>query len=184
MSDRHPKAKAVTAAPRLFDPLEQTDFRKLRHAASLKGLLKPFKSKGELEDWRSHCEGLRDSLVILAQRLVRQANSFPFSMLPVVLGQQTTSAGTTFLRWRTVSRSAMGVMLWDELINDPKTPLPLVHELYALELERIALNMQISLTHSIARQAQECVEKMARAEALYQQRVGQPTDAPPPGVSR
>ena len=35
-------------APRLFDPVEATDFQQLEHAASLKGLLKPFKGKGEL----------------------------------------------------------------------------------------------------------------------------------------
>jgi hypothetical protein len=183
MSARPSSAYAANA-PRLFEPLEQNAFRQLKHAASLKGLLKPFKSKGELEDWRSHCESLRDSLTYLAQRLVRQATAYPFSMLPVMLAQQSTGAGTTFLRWRTADRSAMGVMLWDTLIADPKTPLPLVHELFALELERITLNMQISLTHSIARQAQQCVEKMARAEALYQQRVGPPTDAPSEGVAR
>jgi len=33
------------------------------------------------------------------------------------------------------------------------------------------LNMQISLTHSIARQALDCAGKMARAEAVYHQRV-------------
>jgi hypothetical protein len=137
-----------------------------------------------LEHWRSQCEGLRDSLTYLAQRLARQATAYPFSVLPVMLAQQSTAAGTLFLRWRNADRSAMGVMLWDELITDPSTPLALVHELFALEIERIALNMQISLTHSIARQAQQCIEKMARAETLYRQRIQQPTETTPQGVPR
>ena len=35
--------------PRYFHPLQQTAFMKLEQAASLKGLLKPFKGKGDLE---------------------------------------------------------------------------------------------------------------------------------------
>jgi hypothetical protein len=34
--------------PRYFRPLEQPAFMRLEHAASLKGLLKPFKGKGGL----------------------------------------------------------------------------------------------------------------------------------------
>jgi len=184
MSVRAPSKTKPGSAPRLFDPLQQGDFRQLRHGASLKGLLKPFKSKGELEDWRSQCEGLRDSLICLAQRLLRQATAYPFNVLPVMLVQQNTGAGTSFLRWRNANRTAMGVELWADLIGDETTPPALVHELYALEVERITLNMQISLTHSIARQAEECIQKMARAEALYKARLTRSTNAPPPGVSR
>ena len=64
----------------------------------------------------------------------------------------------------------MGVSLWAELMNHPITPAPLLAELLALELQRVALNMQISLMHSIARQATECAEKMAQAESIYEQR--------------
>jgi hypothetical protein len=67
----------------------------------------------------------------------------------------------------------MGVALWEALIASPNTPAALVHDLYALELERIALNLQVSLTHAIARQARECARKAARAEALYRRRLDQ-----------
>lgn len=156
---------------RFFDPLEQTDFVRLEHAASLKGLLRPFKGKGELATWASQCESLRDGLIIRAQRLLSQANAYPFNQLPVLLALQTTGAGTAFLRWRNANRSAMGVWLWVDLMQRENTPLPLVHELFALEIQRIALNMQISLTHSIARQAIDCVQKMAQAEAIYENRI-------------
>ena len=39
--------------PRYFQGLQQAAFVKLEHAASLKGLLKPFKGKGDLEAWAS-----------------------------------------------------------------------------------------------------------------------------------
>jgi hypothetical protein len=42
-----------------------------------------------------------------------------------------------------------------------------------MELQRIALNMQISLVHTIGRQAAECAEKMAQADAVYRERLDQ-----------
>ncbi|MEB1846815.1 DUF3158 family protein [Xanthomonas campestris pv. campestris] len=161
-----------SAAPRHFVPLEQSDFQRLEHAAYLKGLLKPFKGKGSLEAWANQCAALRDDVIALAQRRVLpQARTYPFSLLPVQLAQQTTGAGTTFLRWRNLDRSSMGVTLWQHLIASPSTPERLIDDLYAIELQRIALNMQISLTHSMARQALECASKMAQAEAVYLRRV-------------
>lgn len=152
-------------------PLEQADFRRLEHAAYLKGLLKPFKGKGGLEAWASECLALRDDLIRLAERRVLpQAQRHPFNRLGVQLAQQTTGAGTTFLRWRNRDRSSMGVVLWEALLADPATPVSLTDDLYAIELQRIALNMQISLTHSIARQAVECAGKMAKAEATHHRR--------------
>jgi len=159
-------------ASRHFVPLEQPDFLRLEHAAYLKGLLRPFKGKGSLETWANQCAALRDDLIALAQRRVLpQARGYPFNLLGVQLAQQTTGAGTTFLRWRNLDRSCMGVGLWETLLATPSTPATLVDDLYAMEVQRIVLNMQISLTHSIARQALDCAGKMARAEAAYHRRV-------------
>jgi hypothetical protein len=160
----------LLGASKRFTPLEQTDFQRLEHSAYLKGLLKPFKGKG-LETWANQCATLRDGLIALAQRRVLpQARSHPFNLLGVQLAQQTTGAGTTFLRWRNLDRSCMGVALWEALLTDPATPASLIDDLYAVELQRIALNMQVSLTHGIARQALDCANKMARAEAIYLRR--------------
>jgi hypothetical protein len=165
----HPPSPAPVG-PRLVDLLEHEDFLRLSHAASLKGLLRPFTGKGELEAWAGECEALHHDLIRLAQRVLAQATGYPFSLLPVVLAQQSTGAGTA-LRWRNADRSAMGVSLWAKVMAQPTTPVPLVAELFSLECQRITLNMQISLLHTLARQARECAGKMAHAEAIYQQRV-------------
>jgi hypothetical protein len=124
-----------------------------------------------LDIWANQCAALRDDLIALAQRRVLpQARSHPFNLLGVQLAQQPTGAGTTFLRWRNLDRSCMGVVLWEALFTDPATPASLIDDLYAMELQRIALNMQVSLTHSIARQALDCANKMAQAEAIYLRR--------------
>jgi len=178
MSGRATPSLFVERAPHFFEPLEQQDFLRLEHAASLKGLLRPFKGKGELASWASQCESLRAGLIAHAQRLLSQATVYPFNQLPVMLALQTTGAGTAFLRWRNTDRSAMGVGLWVALMERKNTPLPLVHELFALEIQRISLNMQISLTHSIARQAFDCAEKMAQAETIYANRIDPPAASP------
>jgi len=145
---------------RYFRPLEQPAFMRLEHAASLKGLLKPFKGKGDFEAWASQCFAMRDELIALAQRQVLpQACGRPFHLLPVELAQQTTGAGTTF------------VALWQELIATTSTPVNLLHDLHAIELQRITLNMQISLLHTLGRQAQECASKAAQADDTHLRRL-------------
>src|SRR5687767_11826613 len=120
---RMPSEPSSAPAPRLFKPLEHAAFARLEHAAYLKGLLKPFKGKGELELWASQCESLRGQLISLGHRVLAQAAAPPFDRLPVLLVQQTTSAGTAYLRWRSADRTAMGVSLWAQLISDKSTPV-------------------------------------------------------------
>ncbi|MGE6688986.1 DUF3158 family protein [Stutzerimonas stutzeri] len=174
---------STSAAARRFHPLEQADFQKLEQAAYLKGLLRPFpfKGKGTLTEWASQCHALRDDLIELAQRRVlEQASAYPFRLLPVALAQQTTGAGTVFLRWRRPDRSAMGVALWQALITSPATPDTLIDDLYAMEVQRIVLNMQISLLHTLGRQAHECASKVAQAHTVYLRRSGDPPALGPP----
>ena len=152
-----------------FTSLVSADFQRLAHAGYLKGLLNPFKGKGELEVWASQCSALRDDLIALAEgRILSQARRYPFNLLPVQLAQQVTAAGTTFLRWRNLDRTSMGVALWERCIESKTTPNVLINDLFALEQQRIVLNMQISLTHSLTRQASDCASKIAQAEAVYQ----------------
>lgn len=157
---------------RHFQPLEQADFIQLEHSGYQKGLLKPFKSKGALEAWANQCHALRDQLIELAQqRVLAQARGYPFRLLSVELALQTTGAGTSFLRWRKQDRSAMGVALWQEAMASTATPVNLLEDLHALEQQRITLNMQISLLHTLGRQAQDCASKMAQAEGVYLRRM-------------
>ncbi|KIH80552.1 Integrase regulator R [Pseudomonas batumici] len=72
-----------------------------------------------------------------------------------------------------MDRSKMGVDLWAELIRDERTSINLVPDLYELELQRIVINMQISLTHSISRQAFLCACKVEVADQVYRQRMDQ-----------
>lgn len=159
-----------------FRPLQQDAFQGLQQSASLKGLLKPFKGKGELVQFAEQCRVLEVGLKELAQDVLAQVRRYPFTLLPVRLTEQNTQAGTMFLRWQHVATRRMGVGVWAEMVGHPKTPIPMLQDLYALELQRITLNMQISLIHSIGKQAAECAEKMGQAEAVLIGRLQQGTN--------
>ena len=157
-----------------FKPLAQAELEQLQHTAYLKGLFQPFKGKGCLEDWASDCNALRDGLIELAQtRILTQARRYPFNLLAAQLTRHSTGAGTTFLRWRNPDRTNMGVSLWQQCIEHEATPNLLIDDLYALEHQRIVLNMQISMSHILARQANDCAIKMSHAEAVYQRCIKQ-----------
>lgn len=159
-----------------FRPLQQDAFQGLQQGASLKGLLKPFKGKGELNQFAEQCRVLEVGLKELAQDVLAQVRRHPFTLLPVRLTEQNTQAGTMFLRWQHVATRRMGVGVWAEMVGHPKTPIPMLQDLYVLELQRITLNMQISLIHSIGKQAAECAEKMGQAEAVLMERLQQSTN--------
>lgn len=159
-----------------FQPLQQEAFQRLQQAASLKGLLKPFKGKGELTQFADLCRAQAADLKALAQDVLNQARRYPFTLVPVRLTEQNTQAGTQFLRWQQVTDRRMGVGVWADMMGSPRTPESMLQDLYAMELQRVTLNMQMSLMHSIAKQATECAEKMGQAEAVYTARLQQPTN--------
>ena len=156
-----------------FRPLQQEAFQRLQQAASLKGLLKPFKGKGELTQFADLCRAQESDLKALAQEVLSQARQYPFTLVPVRLTEQNTQAGTQFLRWQQVTDRRMGVGVWAEMMGSPRTPESMLQDLYVMELQRITLNMQMSLLHSITKQAAECAEKMGQAEAVYTARLQQ-----------
>lgn len=160
-----------------FQPLQPEAFQRLQQAASLKGLLKPFKGKGELAQFADLCRAQEAELKALAQEVLNQARRYPFTLVPVRLTEQNTQAGTQFLRWQQVTDRRMGVGVWAEMMASARTPESLLQDLYAMELQRITLNMQMSLLHSIGKQAAECVEKMGQAQAVYDARIQQLTNS-------
>ena len=157
-----------------FQPLQQEVFANLQHAPFYKGLLKPFKGNRELDQLAEQCRSLEADLNTLAQeRILAQAQRFPFTLMPIRMTHQHTSAGPVFLRWQQSGTRKMGVGLWADLCRHDLVTETLLQDLHAMELQRIALNMQISLVHAIGRQAAECAEKMAQATAVYTERLQQ-----------
>jgi hypothetical protein len=158
----------IPAQPMTFEALTPEAYRKLEHAASLKGLLKPFKGKGELEHLAQVAREIEAQLCHLMEAVVQQAGHPPYS-LDIRLVLQNTSAGSTFLRWRTRDFARMGVAVWESHICNTSLPQAVRERLHRFECDRIALNLQMSVVHSLYRQATTCAKKMASAERLLRQ---------------
>ena len=152
-----------------FDALTPDAYRQLEHAASLKGLLKPFKGKGELEHLAQVAREIEAQLRHLMEAVVQQAGQPPYSLLDIRLVLQNTSAGSTFLRWRTRDFARMGVAVWERQVRNKTQPQAVREGLHRFECNRIALNLQMSVVHSLYRQASTCAIKMASAERLLRQ---------------
>ena len=159
----------TSAQPMLFAALTPDAYRQLEHAASLKGLLKPFKGKGELQHLAQVARETEAQLCHLMEAVVQQAGQPPYSLLDIRLVLQNTSAGSTFLRWRTRDFVRMGVAVWERQVRSKPLPQVVREGLHRFECDRIALNLQMSVVHSLYRQATTCAIKMASAEQLLRQ---------------
>ncbi|CRM57260.1 DUF3158 family protein [Pseudomonas sp. 25 R 14] len=154
------------APPESLELLTPEAYRHLEHATSLKGLLKPFKGKGELEQLAQVASVIQVQLGQLMEALVQRASQPPYSLLDMRLVLQNTRAGSRFLRWRTRDYARMGVVVWERQISNHALPQRVREGLGHFESERIALNLQMSVMHSLHRQATSCATKMASAERL------------------
>ena len=159
----------IPAQPMPFEALTPDAYRQLEHVASLKGLLKPFKGKGELEHLAQVAREIEAQLCHLMEAVVQQTGQPPYSLLDIRLVLQNTSAGSTFLRWRTRDFARMGVAVWERQMSNKTLPQVVREGLHQFECERIALNLQMSVVHSLYRQASTCAIKMASAERLLRQ---------------
>ncbi|MED7666701.1 DUF3158 family protein [Pseudomonas moraviensis subsp. stanleyae] len=159
----------IPAQPMPFEALTPDAYRQLEHAASLKGLLKPFKGKGELVHLAQVAREIEAQLCHLMEAAVQQAGQPPYSLLDIRLVLQHTSAGSTFLRWRTRDFARMGVAVWERQVRSKPLPQVVREGLHQFECNRIALNLQMSVVHSLYRQASTCAIKMASAERLLRQ---------------
>ncbi|WP_339542922.1 DUF3158 family protein [Pseudomonas sp. JAI120] len=159
----------IPIQPMPFEALTPDAYRQLEHAASLKGLLKPFKGKGELEHLAQVAREIEAQLCRMMEAVVEQAGQPPYLLLDIRLVLQNTSAGSSFLRWRTRDFSRMGVAVWEHQISNTALPHIVREGLHRFECARIALNLQMSVVHSLYRQATTCAIKMASAEQLLRQ---------------
>lgn len=158
-----------TSLPPSYASLTTDAYRPLEHAASLKAFLKAFKSNRELEHLAQVAKVVEAQLRQLMAGVTQQLGHPPYSLLDLQLVRQNTSAGSTFLRWRTRDFSRMGVSVWERQMNSAHLPMAIREALYHVECDRITLNLQMSVTHSLYRQATSCTTKMASAERVLRQ---------------
>jgi len=142
----------MTLADAIAQRLSADAYRELAQGASLKGLLKPFKGKGELFQFAETIKQLRGELETLMAAMLAIMAQPPFSLLELRLSVQHSSQGACFLRWRSPDFKRMGVEVWQQAMAHPLLQPELRQALYQLEANRIVLNLQMSSLNSLYRQ--------------------------------
>ncbi|WP_433884405.1 DUF3158 family protein [Pseudomonas vranovensis] len=154
----------MTLADAIARRLSADAYRELAQGASLKGLLKPFKGKGELQQFAEMILRLRIQVAELMGVMLAIVAQPPFSLLDLRLVVQHSATGTDFLRWRSPDFQRMGVAVWQEAMIHPRLHPELRQALYQLETNRVVLNLQMSSLQSLYRQAVAGVSKLEAAE--------------------
>ncbi len=76
---------------------------------------------------------------------MQQAGQPHYSLMDIRLMLQNTSAGSTFLRWRTRDFAPMGVAVRESHVSNKALPQVIREGLHLFECNRIALNLQMSV---------------------------------------
>ena len=157
----------MTLAEAIVRRLSADAYREFEQGASLKGLLKPFKGKGELQQFAETILRLRTRVAGLMGVMLTIMAQPPFSLLDLRLVVQHSASGTDFLRWRSPDFQRMGVQEWQQAMALPHLAPSLREALYQLEVNRVTLNLQMSSLQSLYRQAETGVSKLHAAETIF-----------------
>ncbi|WP_336331512.1 DUF3158 family protein [Pseudomonas putida] len=169
----------MTLAEAIARRLSTDAYRQLEQGASLKGLLKPFKGKGELQQFAESILRLRTQVAGLMAGMLAIVAQPPFSLLDLRLVVQHSAAGTDFLRWRSRDFSSMGAEVWKQAMEQPHLAPAVREALHQLEVNRVVLNLQMSSLHSLHRQASASARQLLDAEAALGSTVSpQPESTP------
>ena len=167
----------MTLAEAIARRLSTDAYRQFEQGASLKGLLKPFKGKGELQQLADTALRLETQVAELMSVLLAIVAQPPFSLLDLRLVVQRSAAGTNFLRWRSRDFNHMGALVWQRAMAQPQLAQSVREALLQLEVNRITLNLQMSSLHSLHRHATASAIKLQAAETLFDH-------SPPPTVEQ
>jgi hypothetical protein len=157
----------MTLAEAIARRLSADAYREFEQSASLKGLLKPFKGKGDLQQFAETNLRLRTRVAGLMGVMLTITAQPPFSLLDLRLVVQHSASGTDFLRWRSPDFQRMGVQVWQQAMALPNLVPSLREALYQLEVNRVTLNLQMSSLQSLYRQAVTGVCKQQAAETIF-----------------
>lgn len=113
--------------------------------SSLKGLLKAFKGKGELQALVQELQTLRVQLQQRQPMLKQAVYELPGRNVPLILCSNPARSGISYLRWRNLDNNRSGSVALQEAIQQPDVTDELRDALMALEWRRQVLNTQLSV---------------------------------------
>lgn len=123
----------------------ENDEESAARKSSLKGLLKAFKGKGELQALVQELREARIQLQLRQPMLKQAVYELPGRNVPLILCSNPARSGVSYLRWRNLDNNRSGSMALQEAIQQPDASDELRDALMALEWRRQVLNTQLSV---------------------------------------
>lgn len=123
----------------------ENDEESAARKSSLKGLLKAFKGKGELQALVQELREARIQLRLRQPMLKQAVYELPGRNVPLILCSNPARSGVSYLRWRNLDNNRSGSMALQEAIQQPDASDELRDALMALEWRRQVLNTQLSV---------------------------------------
>lgn len=144
------------------------DYINVGFTPSIKGLLKPFKSKGDMQNLLHNLLQAREDLKSIHKKLTRSAqSSFPVKYYPILFRESKSQSGASFLRWRNHQNNRDGMPVLIKLFEDENTTDKAKEIFREMEIDRISFNMQMSILSSMIRQVRDCIQKINDIDELY-----------------
>ncbi|QJT79313.1 DUF3158 family protein [Kosakonia sp. MUSA4] len=135
--------------------LSDNDYENCARKSSLKGLLKAFKGKGELQELAQELQELQAKLQQLQPQLKQAVFNLPVRTLPLVLCSNPARSGVSYLRWRNLDNNRSGSAALLEIVHQTATSNELRDALLVIEWQRQVLNMQLSVVTFMLRQCSQ-----------------------------
>lgn len=150
--------------------LSSADYQFAIQHLSLKGLLKPFKGKGEYETILQEIESHLSRLENIAERLINDTrDKLPIKYLPFYLKKRRLSNGSVYLSWKykkiviVNGKTSRTEIEGKRLILDALEQNNLSHEdknfIRQLEIDRLTLNFQMRVCIRIRHLINEMLPK-------------------------
>lgn len=151
-----------------YKPIGHEDYTGVGYAPSIKGLLKPFKGKRELEILLENLLQAREDLKPIHKKLVRSAqSSFPVKYFPILFRESKSQSGASFLRWRNHQNNKDGMPVLINIFENKDTSDKAKEIFREMEIDRISFNMQMSILSTMIRQVRDCIKKIDDIDDLY-----------------
>lgn len=125
--------------------LSDNDYESCARKSLLKGLLKAFKGKGELQELAQEVLEIQAKLQQLQPQLKQAVFNLPVRTLPLVLCSNPARSGVSYLRWRNLDNNHSGSAALLEIVRQTATSNELRDALLVIEWQRQVLNMQLSV---------------------------------------
>lgn len=163
MSQNYQEERASTLTP--------TDYYFAKQYLSLKGLLKPFKGKGEYEALLNEIVSCVSRLEMLGEKLINDSkDKLPIKYLPFNLSSRKLKNGSVYLTWRHTrteiiegKQKRVNIEGKQLILNaiKPGSPLSQDEKKFLIEMEndRLTLNMQMRLCAQLRFSIQDMLPK-------------------------